>query len=104
MELDDFYPKKDRTDLAMTINNLLASPTFSSWLEGEALDIKRMLHTPEGKPCISIVSIAHLSDKERMFFVTILLNEMLTWMRSQPGTSSLRALLYMDEVLSLIHI
>ena len=98
MELDDFYPKKDRTDLAMTINNLLASPTFSSWLEGEALDIKRMLHTPEGKPCISIVSIAHLSDKERMFFVTILLNEMLTWMRSQPGTSSLRALLYMDEV------
>ena len=98
MELDAFYPKKDRVDLAMTMNNLLASPSFSSWLQGEALDIKRMLHTPEGKPCISIVSISHLSDKERMFFVTILLNEMLTWMRSQPGTSSLRALLYMDEV------
>ncbi len=98
MELDAFYPKKDRVELAMTMNNLLASPSFSSWLQGEALDIKRMLHTPAGKPCISVVSIAHLSDKERMFFVTILLNEMLTWMRAQPGTSSLRALLYMDEV------
>ncbi len=100
MELDEFYPKKDRMDLAMTINNLLASPTFASWLEGEALDIKKMLHTTtdEPKPCISIVSIAHLSEKERMFFVTILLNEMVTWMRSQPGTSSLRAILYMDEV------
>ena len=98
MELDAFYPKKERMELAMTLNNLLASPSFASWLQGEPLDIKRMLHTPEGKPCISIVSIAHLSDSERMFFVTILLNEMITWMRSQPGTSSLRALLYMDEV------
>lgn len=98
MELDDFYPAKDRQSLAMTLNNLLASPSFSNWLEGEPLDIKRMLHTPEGKPCISIVSIAHLSDEERMFFVTILLNEMISWMRSQSGTSSLRALLYMDEV------
>ncbi|MFK7768501.1 MAG: DUF87 domain-containing protein [Mariniblastus sp.] len=98
MELDDFYSKKDRQSLAMTMNNLLASPSFSSWLQGEPLDIKRMLHTPEGKPCISIISIAHLSDSERMFFVTIVLNEMLSWMRTQAGTSSLRALLYMDEV------
>ena len=98
MELDSFCPKKDRQKLAMTLNNLLASPSFAGWLEGEALDIKRMLHTEEGKPCISIVSIAHLSEKERMFFVTILLNEMVAWMRTQAGTSSLRALLYMDEV------
>lgn len=98
MPLDDFSPAKDRRTLAMTLNNLLASPSFASWLKGEALDIKRMLHTPDGKPCISIVSIAHLSDPERMFFVTILLNEMISWMRSQAGTSSLRALLYMDEV------
>ena len=98
MEMDDFYPKKDRQSLAMTLNNLLASPSFSSWLQGESLDIKRMLHTEAGKPCISIVSIAHLSDEERMFFVTILLNEMVTWMRSQAGTSSLRAIMYMDEV------
>ena len=47
---------------------------------------------------MTILSISHLSDDERMFFVTILLNEVIAWMRSQPGTSSLRALLYMDEV------
>ncbi len=98
MDVEDFCSKKDRQSLAMTLNNLLASPSFSSWLQGEAIDIKRMLHTREGKPCISIISIAHLSDKERMFFVTIVLSEMITWMRSQAGTSSLRALLYMDEV------
>ena len=98
MELDDFFSKKERQKLAMTMNNLLASPSFASWLEGEPLDIKKMLHTDEGKPCISVVSISHLTDQERMFFVTILLNEMLSWMRTQAGTSSLRALLYMDEV------
>ena len=98
MDVDTFFPKKDRSELAMTINNLLASPSFSNWMVGEPLNIKRMLHTPEGKPCISVVSIAHLSDQERMFFVTILLNEVIAWMRTQPGTSSLRAMLYMDEV------
>jgi hypothetical protein len=98
MEVDTVFPKKDRQALAMTLNNLLASPTFASWLEGEPLDVKRMLHNQDGKPVISVVSIAHLSDPERMFFVTILLNEVLSWMRGQPGTSSLRALLYMDEV------
>ena len=98
MELDAFYSAKERMELAMTLNNLLASPTFAAWMKGEPLNIKRMLHTPEGKPCISILSIAHLNDNERMFFVTILLNEVLAWMRTQAGTSSLRALLYMDEV------
>ena len=87
--------------LAMKLNNLLASPGFQTWLEGEPLDIKRMLHTPEGKPRISIFSIAHLGDEERMFFVSLLLNQMLGWMRSQSGTSSLRAMLYMDEILRL---
>ena len=98
MDLDAFYPESDRFELSMTLNNLLASPSFSSWMMGEPLNIKRLLHTPEGKPCISIMSIAHLSESERMFFVTVLLNEVLTWMRSQSGTSSLRAILYMDEV------
>ena len=98
MALDDFFSGKDRNGLAMTLNNLLASPAFSSWMSGEPLNIKRMLHNDDGKPCISILSIAHLSEEERMFFVTILLNEVLSWMRTQPGTSSLRALLYMDEV------
>ncbi len=98
MEMEAFFPSKDRHGLAMTLNNLLASPSFASWMQGEPLDIKSLLHTPEGKPCISIMSIAHLSDAERMFFVTILLNEVLSWVRSQAGTSSLRAILYMDEV------
>ena len=98
MELDSFYPEKDRRELAMTLNNLLASPSFANWMAGEPVNIKKMLHNSEGKPCVSIVSIAHLSDKERMFFVTILLNEVLAWMRTQAGTSSLRAILYMDEV------
>ena len=100
MELDAVFDKKDRSSLAMQMNNLLASPSFSSWLAGEPLDIKQLLHTDEDnpKPCISILSISHLSDEERMFFVTILLNEIVAWTRSQSGTSSLRAILYMDEV------
>ncbi len=98
MDVESFYPATDRFTLSMSLNNLLASPGFSAWLEGEPLDIQRLLWTPEGKPRVSILSIAHLSDSERMFFVTIFLNEVLAWMRSQSGTSSLRCLLYMDEV------
>ncbi len=98
MDVDTFYPAKDRLALSMTLNSLLASPAFAAWLAGETLDIQRLLYTAEGKPRISILSIAHLSDAERMFFVTILLNELLTWVRGQSGTSSLRALFYMDEV------
>lgn len=98
VDLETFFPSKERLALAMQINNLLASPGFAGWLEGEALDVQRLLYTPEGKPRLSILSIAHLSDTERMFFVTILLGEMISWMRSQPGTTSLRALFYMDEV------
>lgn len=98
MSLDTVCPEKDRMGLAMKMNNLLASPGFSTWLEGDPLDIQRMLYTAEGKPRISIFSIAHLSDTERMFFVSLLMNQMLGWMRSQSGTSSLRALLYMDEI------
>lgn len=98
LDLESFYPQNERFKLAMTLNNLLASPSFAAWLEGEPLDIQKLMYTPGGKPRIAVISIAHLSDQERMFFVTILLNEMLSWMRSQTGTSSLRALLYMDEV------
>jgi hypothetical protein len=98
MDLDSFYPSKERFELSMALNNLLASPGFSAWMEGEPLSIPRLLWTEKGKPRISILSIAHLSDAERMFFVTLLLNEVVAWMRTQPGTPSLRALLYMDEV------
>lgn len=98
MELDMFYPAKERFALAMKLNNLLAAPGFEAWLEGEPLDIQRMLYTPDGKARASIFTISHLSDSERMFFVSMLLNEMLSWMRTQGGTSSLRAMLYMDEI------
>src|SRR5262245_23045172 len=98
MDLESFFPAKERFELAMQLNNLLASPGFSAWMEGEPLDVQRLLYTPQGKPRLSILSIAHLSDAERMFFVTILLSEVIAWMRSQQGTSSLRAILYMDEV------
>ena len=97
-DLESFYPAKERMQLAMAINNLLASPGFSTWMTGEPLDAQRLLFTPQGKPRISIISIAHLSDSERMFIVTLVLNEMIAWMRNQSGTSSLRALLYMDEI------
>jgi hypothetical protein len=98
IDLESFLPLADRTALAMRLNNLLASPSFAPWLAGEPLEIQRLLRTPEGKPRLSILSIAHLGESERMFFVTILLNELVGWMRSQSGTSSLRAIFYMDEV------
>jgi len=97
-DLETFYPSKERLELAMAVNNLLASPGFGVWLEGEPLDVQRLLFTPEGKPRISIVSIAHLTDAERMFVVTLIANELVAWMRQQPGTSALRALFYMDEI------
>ncbi len=98
MDLESIFPAKDRMELAMTVNNVLASPAFSNWMQGEPLNIQRLLYTDEGKPRLAVLSIAHLNDQERMFFVTLLLNEVVAWMRTQPGTSSLRALLYMDEV------
>ena len=97
-DLDTFYPAKERLGLAMALNNLLAAPGFATWLNGEPLDMQALLFTAEGKPRLTIVSIAHLNDAERMFVVTLLLNEMVSWMRRQSGTSSLRAIVYMDEI------
>ncbi len=98
LDLESFYPSKERFGLVMALNNLLASPGFSAWLEGVPLDIGQILHTPQGKPRVAIFSVAHLSDSERMFFVSMLLNQILGWTRAQPGTTSLRALVYMDEI------
>jgi hypothetical protein len=98
LDLESFFPASDRFDLAMALNNLLASPGFSIWAEGDALEAGSLLFTPTGRPKLSIISIAHLSDAERMFVVTSVLNELIAWMRTQPGSRTLRALLYMDEV------
>lgn len=98
IDLETFVSERSRQGLAMRFNGLLASPGFAAWLEGAPLDIGKMLHRDDGKPRMSIFSIAHLDDAQRMFFVSLLLNQMLGWMRTQRGTSSLRAILYMDEI------
>ena len=98
LDVESFFPSKERFALAMQMNNLLAAPGFAAWMEGEALDVGRMLYGPSGKPRIAIFSIAHLNDAERMFFVSLLLNQTLGWVRGQSGTTSLRAILYMDEI------
>jgi len=102
LDLESFFPAQARFKLATTLNNLIAAPGFEAWLEGPPLDIPSLLWTPAGKPRVSIFSIAHLPDAERMLFVTLLLNELLAWARAQPGTSSLRALLYIDEVMGYL--
>ncbi len=97
-EVDTFFPPKDRTALAMRLNGLVASPSFSAWMEGPPVDIQTLLFTPDDKPRAAVVYLQHLGDDERQFIVTLLLSKMVTWLRRQPGTSDLRALIYMDEV------
>jgi phage host-nuclease inhibitor protein Gam len=102
LDLETFYPSKDRFALVLAINNLLASPGFSAWLQGTPLDIGQILYTATGKPRVAIFSISHLSDAERMFFVSLLMNQVLGWMRGQSGTTSLRAIVYMDEIFGFL--
>ena len=98
VDLEAFFPKRERFDLAMRFNAVLAAPGFDQWFEGEPLDPAQLLYTTDGRPRVAIFSIAHLGDTERMFFVSLLLNQVLGWMRSQTGTTSLRAIVYMDEI------
>jgi len=98
MDLETFFPAQDRFALAMQLNQLLAAPGFAAWLQGDPLNLDTLLYTPEGKPRVAVISIAHLDDHERMFFVSLLLSQLVTWMRGQRGTSSLRALVYFDEI------
>jgi hypothetical protein len=101
-EIDQFFPPADRTKLAFTLNALVASPTFAAWSEGEPLDPQKLLFTEEGKPRCAIVYLAHLSDEERQFVVTLVFSKVVTWMRGQEGTPDLRALAYMDEVFGYV--
>jgi len=98
LSLKQFYPEKERFELAMLLNNFLAAPAFQTWLEGQPLDVGRILFTPEGKPRHSVFYLAHLNDQERMFFITLLYTAIETWMRTQKGSGSLRALVYFDEI------
>jgi hypothetical protein len=98
LSLDAYYPQSERFRFATKFNAVIASPSFNSWLQGEDLDIQSLLYDEEGKAKIAIFSIAHLNDDERMFFVTLLLNKYIAWMRHQSGTSALKTILYMDEI------
>lgn len=98
LDLDEFYPAKDRTGLATKLNGLLASPSFAAWAEGATLDIGALLNAPDGRPRCAVITTAHLSDEERQFVTSLVLAKLVTWMRRQSGTTDLRALLYMDEV------
>lgn len=102
LDLENFYPAGDRFQLASRLNTVAAAPGFEAWLEGEPLDVGRLLWTPAGKPRVAVVSIAHLSDSQRMAFVTLLAGQTVAWMRSQGGTSSLKALFLMDEVFGYV--
>jgi Helicase HerA, central domain len=102
-ELDDFYPAKERSKLAVTLNGLLASHSFAAWAEGQDIDLDRLLHAQDGKrPACAIVALSHLSDQERQFVVSLLLGKLITWMRRQPGTDRLRVLVYFDEVMGFV--
>lgn len=100
--LDQFYPEKERFELAMLLNNFLAAPAFQTWLEGQPLDIGKFLYAPAGKPRHSVFYLAHLTDEERMFFVTLLYAAIEGWMRTQKGSSGLRALVYFDEIVGYL--
>jgi hypothetical protein len=98
-EMDTFYPPKDRMKLAMRLNGLVASPSFAEWMKGPPADIETLFRAPDGRPRAAIVYLSHLNEDERQFVVTLLLSRLITWMRRQPGTSDLRALVYADEVM-----
>jgi hypothetical protein len=101
-DMDVFYPRDERFGLAMALNNLVASPSFAAWRQGSPLDIEALLK-PEVRSGLlrtraSIFYLAHLSEAERQFFITLLLSQLVLWTRAQSGTSALRCLVYFDEV------
>lgn len=98
LPLESVYPRKERQELMLALNNLVAAPGFAAWREGEPLDIDRLLHAADGRPRLSILHTAHLSDQERFFVTALVLDKVKTWMRRQGGTTALRALVYMDEI------
>lgn len=100
--MDSFFPEKDRFDLALQLNNFLASPSFQVWQQGQVLDIGAMQRSDSGKPRHSIFYIAHLSENERMFFVTLLFAAVESWMRGQRGTGNLRTIVYFDEIMGYL--
>ena len=102
VELDAFLPREKRRELSHALNNLLASPDFESWREGTPLDPAKLARDKSGRPACNLFYLAHLDDRERMFFVSRFLDRLWSWTRTQTGTSDLRALLYFDEVMGFL--
>ncbi|MEM9950749.1 MAG: DUF87 domain-containing protein [Chloroflexota bacterium] len=99
--LDQAISERKRYKLSMELNNIIAAPSFQSWLQGQPLDIQTLLYQPNGRPKVSIFYTAHLNDQERMFITTLILETLIGWMRTLSGTPSLRAILYIDEMFGL---
>ncbi len=100
-DVESLFPEKDRFKLAQRLNNIIATPSFQNWINGEPLHVPSLLYTPEGYPRTTVFYVAHLNDAERQFIITLLLQEVLAWMRSLSGSTSLRAIIYIDEVFGM---
>ncbi len=103
--VDTFFPPDDRLKLAMQLNGVVASPSFAAWTRGVSLDLDAWLGDAHGLPAayggrtpVHVVSLAHLADGPRQFFLSLLLSRLRAWSRKMPGTSGLRAVLFFDEV------
>ncbi len=98
LEMDEFMPKRQRKELAAALNTLLASPTFASWRQGLTLDIAEWMKNDGPTTPVTIVSVAHLDDEERALVLGVLLEEVLSWVRTLLGSQRLRGLVVFDEV------
>ena len=101
LPVEDFYPKDERQQLAVAFNTLLASPAFAAWTRGVPLAMESLIG-PADAPRGSILYLAHLGERERLSFLTLLFSAVLSWTRSQPGSETLRTLLYLDEVQGIV--
>jgi DNA helicase HerA-like ATPase len=98
LSVNAFMKKNERRNLAAALNNLLASPSLAGWRQGVDLDVAEWLKPKHGKTPIVVVSVAHLDDEERALVLGVLLEEVLSWVRTLSGSERLRALLVFDEV------
>jgi hypothetical protein len=101
LDSETFYPKKERQQLVLAFNTVLASPAFGAWTRGVPLDAAQLLGSANA-PYGTILYLAHLAERERLSFLTLLFSSVLSWARSQPGSDALRALLYLDEVQGIL--
>lgn len=102
LDLDSYLSKRERRELCAALNTLLASPTFASWRQGISLDVAAWMRPEAGRTPLTIVSVAHLDDDERALVLGVLLEEVLSWLRSLSGSHRLRALIVFDEVFGFL--